>query len=159
MYITNQKKNMRRTFRDELIKLMKEDKTIILILGGVGEFEEVKKLFPDRYFDVGVCEQTMISMAAGMALQGLKPYVYTITPFLIERPYEQIKLDIDQMNTNVKLLGYAEYPEDGITHQTPNIKYIMKSFNNIKSFYPNNKEEFLKALKNKGPTFIKLINI
>ena len=47
-------------------------------------------------------------LAAEMALQGLKPWVYT--PFLIERPFEQVKLDIDQQKANVKFVGFADYP-------------------------------------------------
>jgi len=150
---------MRRTLSKELVEMMRKDNKIVLILGGVGHFEEVINNFPDRVFDTGIREQSMISLSAGLALQGLKPYVYTITPFLIERPFEQIKLDVDGMKTNVTLLGYDDYPFDGITHNTLNIEETMKLFKNIKSFYPQNKDEFLEALKEEGPKFIKLINI
>ena len=57
-----------------------------------------------------------------MAIQGLKPWVYTITPFLIERPFEQVKLDIDQQNVNVNLVGFADYPHLGPTHSEINGK-------------------------------------
>ena len=60
-----------------------------------------------------------------MALQGLKPWVYTITPFLIERPFEQIKLDIDQQKSNVKLVGFADYPSLGPSHSELNAKKRM----------------------------------
>ena len=66
------------------------------------------------------------------------------------------------MKTNVKLFGYAEYPYDGPTHSCPNIKEIMNNFSNIKSFYPQDEQEFLESFeqtKKEGPTFIKLINI
>ena len=65
---------------------------------------------------MGICEQSLIGVASGMALEGLKPWVYTITPFLIERPFEQIKLDIDQQKANVNLVGFADYPTLGPTH-------------------------------------------
>ena len=63
-----------------------------------------------------------------MALEGLKPWVYTITPFLIERPFEQIKLDIDQQNVNVSLVGFADYPTLGPTHSELNDKKLMSLF-------------------------------
>ena len=76
----------------------------------------------------------LISAASGMALEKLdvnslskiKPWVYTITPFLIERPFEQIKLDINQQNVNVKLVGFADYPELGPTHAELNAEKIMR---------------------------------
>ena len=71
---------------------------------------------------MGICEQSIISVASGMALEGLQPWVYTITPFLIERPFEQIKLDIDHQNVNVNLVGYADYPTLGPTHTELNAK-------------------------------------
>ena len=70
----------------------------------------LEKIIPKRFFNMGICEQSIIGLSAGMALEGLKPWVYTITP-LIERPFEQVKLDINQQNVNVKLVGYADYPK------------------------------------------------
>ena len=95
-----------------------------------------------------------------MALEGLKPWVYTITPFLIERPFEQIKLDIDQQQVNVNLVGFADYPTLGPTHSELNAKKLMSLFKNIESFFPKDSletEKFvLKSYKNKGPNFISL---
>ena len=98
-----------------------------------------------------------------MALEGLKPWVYTITPFLIERPFEQIKLDIDQQKSNVKLIGYADYPNLGPTHKELNAKKQMKLFKNITSFFPKNKKDTInycnQSYKNDGPCFISLKQI
>jgi transketolase len=97
-----------------------------------------------------------------MALEGLKPWVYTITPFLIERPFEQIKLDIDQQNVNVKLVGFADYPHLGPTHTELNGKEMMKLFTNITSFFPKDGEETEKMVNQAyeiiSPTFISLKN-
>ena len=102
----------------------------------------------------------MIGFAAGLSLEGYKPWVYTITPFLIERPFEQIKLDIDQQKANVKLVGFADYPTLGPTHSELNAKKMMKFFKNINSFFPKNSKEtekfVIKSYKIKGPTFISL---
>ena len=95
-----------------------------------------------------------------MSLEGLKPWVYTITPFLIERPFEQIKLDINQQNVNVKLIGFADYPELGPTHAEIDAEKLMGLFNNIKSFFPKSSEETEEAVNkcynNIGPNFISL---
>ena len=89
---------MRRKFGKIICNLAKKDSKIILLVGdiGYGIFDEFRQKYPSRFFNMGICEQSLIGAASGMALQGLKPWVYTITPFLIERPFEQIKLDIDQ---------------------------------------------------------------
>ena len=95
-----------------------------------------------------------------MSLEGLKPWVYTITPFLIERPFEQLKLDIDQQNVNVNLVGFADYPKLGPTHAETNAKKIMSLFKNIRPHFPKNSEETKKAVlechQNNGPNFISL---
>jgi len=153
---------MRRKFGKIINELAKKDEKIVLIVGdiGYGIFDEFRKNHPKKFFNFGICEQSIISCASGMAIEGLKPWVYTITPFLIERPFEQIKLDIDQQKANVKLVGYADYPNLGPTHQEVNAKKLMSLFKNIKSFYPKNSQEtedyVYKCYKNSGPNFLSL---
>ena len=118
---------MRRRFGKVINELARKDEKIVLIVGdiGYGVFDDFRKEHPEKFFNLGICEQSIISVSSGMSLEGLKPWVYTITPFLIERPFEQIKLDIDQQNVNVKLVGYADYPTLGPTHTELNgIKMI-----------------------------------
>ncbi len=153
---------MRRCFGKTIADLAKNDDKIILIVGDIGYrvFDDFRKLHPKRFLNLGICEQSIIGVAAGMALEGLKPWVYTITPFLIERPFEQIKLDIDQQNVNVKLVGFADYPTLGPSHSELNGKKMMSLFKNIKSYYPKNSKETLFAIyetyKTIGPSFISL---
>ena len=153
---------MRRKFGKLINKLAKKDKKIYLLVGdiGYGIFDDFRKDHPNRFLNLGICEQSLIGVAAGMSLEGLKPWVYTITPFLIERPFEQVKLDIDQQKANVKLVGFADYPTLGPTHSELNGKKISKLFKNIKSFFPKNSDEteknILSCYKNKGPNFISL---
>ena len=153
---------MRRIFGKVLSDIAKKDKKVILLVGdiGYGIFDEFRKNHPKRFFNMGICEQSLIGTAAGMALEGLKPWVYTITPFLIERPFEQIKLDIDQQKVNVNLVGFADYPSLGPTHKELNAKHLSKLFKNIKSYFPNDSKETEKITKKcniiKGPTFISL---
>jgi transketolase len=153
---------LRRIFGKILFDLAKKDKKIVLLVGdiGYGIFDDFRKHFSNRFFNMGICEQSLISAASGMALEGLKPCVYTITPFLIERPFEQIKLDIDQQKANVKLVGFADYPNLGPTHSELVNKNTMKLFKNIKSYFPKDSNETeritKKCFKQNGPCFISL---
>lgn len=156
---------MRKIFADFLVNIASKDTSVYLIVGdiGFGLFDEFKEKFPERFFNFGICEQTMIGIAAGMALSGLKPYVYTITPFLTERPFEQIKIDINLNKANVKLIGFDDYPTLGPTHASICKAKYMKIFDNIDSYYPNTKRKLYKYLeesyKSKNPTFIRLRTI
>lgn len=153
---------MRKTFGKVIVELAEKDESIVLLVGdyGYGVIEEFQSRFPSRYFNIGICEQSMISVAAGMALSGLKPYVYTITPFLLERPFEQVKLDVDQQNANVKLIGYGDYPDQGVTHNVLNERKLCELFVNIKSYFPESGDETKMVLYEsyglKQPTFISL---
>ena len=153
---------MRRRFGKIINQLAKKDDKIVLIVGdiGYGIFDDFRKEHPKKFFNLGICEQSIVGVAAGMALQGLKPWVYTITPFLIERPFEQIKLDIDQQNVNVNLVGFADYPNLGPSHAELDGIKLMKLFKNIKSFFPKDGDEteraIYKSYESKDPAFISL---
>ena len=155
---------MRRRSGKIINELAKKDEKIVLIVGdiGYGIFDEFRKNHPKKFFNFGICEQSIIGCASGMAIEGLKPWVYTITPFLIERPFEQVKLDIDQQNVNVNLVGFADYPSLGPTHAELDAPKLSKLFKNIKSFFPKDGDEtekvVLQSYKMKGPTFISLKN-
>ena len=153
---------MRRRFGKIISQLAEKDEKLYVIVGDIGYrvFDEFRDKFPNRFINMGICEQSIISVASGMALEGLQPWVYTITPFLIERPFEQIKLDIDQQGVNVNLVGFADYPTLGPTHSELNAKKLMKLFNNIEAYFPSDGDEtekmVLQAYKSKGPSFISL---
>ena len=153
---------MRRRFGKVITELADQDSNIVVIVGDIGYrvFDEFRDKHPDRFINIGICEQSMIGVCAGMALEGLKPWVYTITPFLIERPFEQVKLDIDQQNANVKLVGFADYPTLGPTHTELKGEIIMQLFENITSYFPKDGDEtesmVYEAYQKKGPAFISL---
>ena len=153
---------MRRSFGKIIAELADRDEKIYVIVGDIGYrvFDEFREKHPDRFINMGICEQSMIGVSAGMALEGLKPWVYTITPFLIERPFEQVKLDIEQQNVDVKLVGFSDYPTLGPTHTELNGKKLMKLFKNITSYFPEDGEETQKvtyqAYEKNGPAFISL---
>ncbi|MCP3952636.1 MAG: hypothetical protein GY697_10535 [Desulfobacterales bacterium] len=153
---------MRAEFGRVLVDLARRDDRIVLLVGdfGYGVVDAFAQSFPDRFFNMGIGEQAMISVAAGLALEGMKPYVYTITPFLIERPFEQIKIDIDQQKANVKLVGYADYPDQGPTHSELDAPALMRLFRNITAYFPKTIAETRQALhasyETPTPAFISL---
>ena len=98
---------MRKTFIETLTELARKDKDIILITGDLGfsVFENFATAFPKQFINCGIMEQAMVSIAAGLALCGKKPYVYSIIPFATMRPFEQIRNDVAYQNANVKIVG------------------------------------------------------
>ena len=80
---------MRKRFGKVISKLADENDKIVLLVGDIGYrvFDDFRDKYPERFINMGICEQSIIGAASGMALEGLQPWVYTITPFLIERPF------------------------------------------------------------------------
>ena len=138
---------MRKIFGETIVKLAEKDEKIVLLTGDVEqEMDTFKERFPDRFFNLGLCEQAITSMAAGMAIDGLRPVIYSISPFVIERPYEQGKVDIDGQNLPVMLIGYSDYPTHGPTHRPLNPERLATVFKNLQSYFPNNSSEAEKAM-------------
>jgi transketolase len=111
---------------------------------------------PDQYINIGLCEQATVSLAAGMAMRGLRPVVYTIMPFILERAFEQIKLDVNQMRQPVGLVGYSD-DTAGPTHCELDAKVLMGLCPNITSWFPQKKEEvtsIMSAINVDAPWFL-----
>jgi transketolase len=153
---------MRREFGKLLVELAETDPLLHLVTGdtGHGIFDEFKARFSDRYMNVRLCEQSMISMSAGMALKGLHPVVYAITTFLIERPWEQVKLDVNEQRAKVMLVGYADYPDFGPTHDGSNMRQLATLLRHTASYFPESSQETRQAVYEAhalaGPAFISL---
>ena len=87
---------MRSLFAKEITTLAKENKDIVLLSGDIGNrmFDNFKDIAPNRFFNCGIAEANMMSVAAGMALCGQRPVIYTITPFTTTRCLEQIRIGV-----------------------------------------------------------------
>jgi len=152
-------------FANELYEQMKENKNIVLITGDLGfkMLDKIKEDFPDRFFNVGASEQAMIGIAVGMSYEGKIPVVYSITNFLLFRPFEFIRNYIDKENLHIILAGGGRdknYKHDGFTHWSEDAKQVLKCFKNIKQLWPESYEEAAIALdqglEEKSPLFISL---
>jgi len=137
--------------RAELAKLcfetVKTDVKSVVMVGDISHFllRETEQLAPDRFYNIGICEQSMIGMASGMAIEGLRPIVHTIAPFLVERAHEQIKVDLGYQHTEVTVVtvgGTYDYSDLGCTHHCYNDIALMKSIPNMEVYEPGTPKEF-----------------
>lgn len=132
---------MRNHLINKIAELAEEDKNIILITGdlGFGVLESFQKKFPKRFINAGIAEQNMAAIAAGLALEGNKVFIYSIGNFPTLRCIEQIRNDICYHNANVKILavgsGFA-YGTLGMTHHATEDLAIMRALPNMKVFTP-----------------------
>lgn len=132
---------MRNHLINKITEIAKTDHNIMLMTGdlGYGVLDEFKNQFPDRYINVGIAEQNMAAVAAGLALEGNTVFVYSIGNFPTLRCIEQIRNDICYHNTNVKILavgsGFA-YGTLGMTHHATEDLAIMRAMPNMHVFTP-----------------------
>lgn len=145
---------------------MKKDKSVMFLTGDLGFsfFEEVQEKFPDRFINCGIMEQSMVGIAAGLALSGKKPYCYSTAPFLVFRALEQVRDDVCYQNLNVKFIGVAVSGFVGFTHNLEgkeNEEDLLKNLPNMKRHYPKSETELkaalLKMYKSDNPAYIKLL--
>lgn len=156
---------MRRLFADCVYQHMSKNKNIWVITGDLGYkmWDQVRKEFPDRFINVGAAEQAMMGLAVGLALEGKIPIVYSITTFLLYRPFETIRNYINYEKIPVKLIGAGrdkDYIHDGISHWAEEDRQVMEVFKNIKSKWPEEDDDIDelvdKMLKDKHPWYINL---
>jgi len=144
--------------------LIETDPDTALILADIGkaQFLDVLARFPERVVNVGIMEQTAVSVAAGFALEGFHPIVHSIAPFVVERPFEQIKDDFCYQGLGGTLISIGasyDYGTDGMTHQSPADVPILKTLPRMQICVPGTADEFeilLRQTYNNGaPTYIR----
>lgn len=142
---------------------MSNDSRIFLITAdlGYGILDDIRRDFPERAVNVGSCEQLMIGVAVGLANSGFVPVCYSITPFLLYRPFEMIRNYVNYEKLNIKLVGSGrdkDYSHDGITHWGEDDLMIMKCLSNISLLKPKelSTEVFNNFISTSKPTYLNL---
>lgn len=156
---------MRKDFESLLFEEMQVNQNIYLITGdlGYGLWDRIRDTFPDRFFNVGSSEMVMLGTAVGLSMEGKIPFVYSITPFAIYRPFEMIRNYLDHENIAVNIVGGGrdrDYGYLGFSHWAEEDLEVMKTFKNIRSWKPTDTEElrtaFRIAVSGMSPTYINL---
>jgi len=156
---------MRNDFVRQMLVEMKNDPTIYFLTADLGwhALEPVERAFPERFINVGISEQHMVSMAAGLALEGKKVLCYSIASFATLRPYEAIRDDVCYHNLDVKIIGTGggyNYPTHGATHHTVEDFAIMRVLPHMRVLAPAYSWEAREATKAmiraNGPFYMRL---
>lgn len=156
---------MRNAFASEITELAQKDQRVVLLSGDIGNrlFDRLKESCPERFFNCGVAEANMISVAAGMALCGLRPVTYTITPFVTARCLEQIRLDVCYQRMPVIIVGTGSglsYASLNATHHSCEDIASLRVLPNMTVLCPGDPVEvrlsLRAALQHDGPVYIRL---
>ncbi|MFA5260338.1 MAG: transketolase C-terminal domain-containing protein [Candidatus Omnitrophota bacterium] len=155
----------RDAFFEELYRLAEEDRNVIFMTADMGAFslERFKRDLPRQYFNVGVAEQNMVSVAAGLAMAGKKVFIYSIVPFVTLRCLEQIKIDLCGMNLPVTVVGIGAgvmYGGDGPTHHALHDIAVMRALPGMTIYNPSDalltQASVRLAYEHPGPVYIRI---
>ena len=156
---------MREVFGDTVTELADSDQRIVMLDGDLGSSTKIfQRAHPERYFQMGIAEQNMLGVAAGMASVGLIPYISTFVAFAVIRPLDQIRVLIAQPRLNVKITaGYAGLftGRAGKTHQVVDDVSIMRAMPNMVTVSPADDTEADQVLRwsasYQGPVYVRLV--
>ena len=161
----NNKKAIRSAIGEELAELGKTDSNIVVLdadLSGSTKTSTFAKAFPDRFFNVGIAEQNLMTTALGLSLTGKIPFAASFAVFATGRAYDQIRNSICYQNGNVKIIGAhggITVGEDGASHQALEDVNLMRGIPNMvvicPSDYTQAKQAVDFAAKHKGPVYIR----
>ena len=157
--------DMRDAFFNGVYEVIRDNKDAIILTADHDAFglSKIEKEFPKQFFNVGISEQNMISVAAGLAKSGKIVYVYSINNFITLRSLEQVNVDLCQMNLNVNLIGVGAgftYSTDGPTHQGMQDMQVMRVLPNLEvhnvTDSTNSYEMAKNSYKNNCPKYFRI---
>ena len=140
-------KKIRNEFADTVFDIGSVDENLVVVVGDIshGILQPFAKKYPERYFNIGICEPSTVNIAAGLNKVGLIPVIHTIAPFLIERSYEQIKLDFGYQKLSgnfVTVGGSFDYSKLGCSHHCYTDVSLMYHLKNTNIVLPGSTMEF-----------------
>ena len=156
---------MRDAFAREMTSLATERSDVTLLSGDIGNrmFDRFKQVAPDRFFNCGIAEANMMSVAAGMALGGLRPVIYTIAPFTTTRCLEQIRVGVAYHQAPVVIVGTGSglsYAELGPTHHSLEDMAILRTLPGLNVVAPSDSAELVAQLRDAldapHPTYMRI---
>lgn len=158
-------KTMRDSFFDGLYEIAKNDKNVFLISADMGapSLDKFRRDLKEQFINVGIAEENMVLVAAGLSLCGKKAYIYAIMPFVTSRCYEMLKVDLSLMNIPVTAIGVGAgfgYDDSGPTHHCTEDITIMRALPNFYIFSPSDSLMAYKlseiTYKLKSPSYVRL---
>ena len=137
---------MRKTCMELLLAEMHNNQDIITLTAdlGFGLLDQVRDTFPDRFYNVGAAEQLMIGAAVGLAEQKKSPVCYSMSSFILYRPFEFLRNYVNHERIPVKLIGSGrdyDYGHDGMSHWAHDDELVLSSLPNIKIYKPETNDE------------------
>jgi transketolase len=157
--------SVRKAFVPLLFDLMTQNEDVYFVTGDLGylHFDHFRDAFGDRFINVGAAEQLLVSVGIGLAMDNKIPVCYSMTPFLIYRPFEFIRNYVDHESIPVKLVGAGrdkDYDWLGWSHWAEDDKEHMNGFKNIKKYWPvdadDMKTQFNEIMLNNQPVYLNL---
>ena len=144
---------MRDRFYASADELVGEDERIAVVLAdiGVGRMPNAERAHADRVINVGIREQLMVGVASGLALIGFRPIVHSYAPFIVERPFEMLKLDLGHNDVGAIVVSVGasfDAAANGRTHQTPEDVALISTLPGWRIYVPGHPievEHFLRA--------------
>jgi transketolase len=156
---------VRNAFIRALTDAAAADERIVFLTGDLGFklFDNFAARYPGRFMNVGVAEATMAGVAAGLALEGKKPFIYSIVPFATLRCYEQIRNDVCYHEADVTVVGVGggySYGPNGPTHHALEDIAVMRALPNMTVVCPGDPAETVAAVhalaRHRGPAYLRL---
>lgn len=156
---------MRKKFFELLLKELEKKQDIVFLAGDLGFslVEPIYQNYPNNFYNMQAAEFNMVGTAIGMSYEEKIPLCYSITPFVLYRPFELLRTYINQEKSKIRLIGVGrddDYRSEGISHWAHDAKRILNELPNIQQFWPKDEKELVDIMPNflygEGPTFLSL---
>ena len=157
--------SLRLRFATLMQEVAEQDELLVVLVGDIshGILRPYADMFPSRYYNVGICEPSIVNVAAGLSHVGLRPVVHTIAPFLVERSFEQLKLDFGYQERSVNLVsvgGAFDYSQLGCSHHSYADAALIGQIPGSRVFLPSSIHElnrlFWEAYQRPGINYFRL---